>query len=172
MRVMILPSCAPPALPNNMPHFTITRRVKLTPDQAYAIAADVASYKDFLPLLERSTVRGQKIKNADGETFYADMAIGYAKLGLRESFKSHVVCDEQLRTVTATSNDGPIKSLRAVWHITGQAAQQVDITFTVDYAFKSMMLQVMARGLMDFAAQKIMQAFEDRGRALYGVALS
>lgn len=49
---------------------------------------------------------------------------------------------------------------------------KADVSITVEYTMKNMMLQMVAGGLTDFAAQKIMQAFEDRGKALYGNALS
>jgi coenzyme Q-binding protein COQ10 len=154
-----------------VPHFSTSRKVDITVDQAFAIAADVGSYRDFLPLVERSTLRGARTKTDHGESFDADLAVGYSKLGVRESFTSHVVCDPLNSTVTATSNDGPMRSLKAVWKITSQPGGTAEVSITVDYALKSMMLQMMARGLMDFAAQKIMQAFEERGRALYGSRL-
>ena len=153
-----------------MPHFSTIRRVAITADQAFAIAADVGSYKDFLPLLERSTIRGERTKTSNGESFDADLAVGYTKLGVRESFKSHVVCDTRNRTVTATSSDGPMKSLKAIWKIVPQSDGKTEVSISVDYALKSSMLQLLARGLVDFAAQKVMQAFEERGRQLYPTA--
>jgi coenzyme Q-binding protein COQ10 len=155
-----------------MPHFSTTRRVNITPDQAYAIAADVASYKDFLPLLKRSVIRGARKKDGEVETFDADLMIAVEKLRVRESFTSHVTADASNRTVTATSSDGPMKSLKAVWKISSQTDGKAEVSITVDYTLKSMLLQLAASGLMDFAAQKIMQAFEERGAALHGSALS
>jgi len=40
-------------------HVAVKRAVPLTLHQAFAIAADVASYKEFLPLCTRSTIRGE-----------------------------------------------------------------------------------------------------------------
>jgi ribosome-associated toxin RatA of RatAB toxin-antitoxin module len=59
-----------------------------------------------------------------------------------------------------------------VWKILGADNNNTDVSITVDYTMKNMMLQMVAGGLTDFAAQKIMQAFEDRGRSLYGNVLS
>jgi coenzyme Q-binding protein COQ10 len=47
-----------------------------------------------------------------------------------------------------------------------------DINFTVDYALKSKMLQVVLSGMFDMAVRKVMSAFEERARALYGPAIS
>ena len=155
-----------------MPKFTATRRVDLTVDQAFSIAADVASYKDFLPLLKRSAIRGERKRVGDIETFDADLQVAFEKLGLRETFTSHVTTDAKNNTVTATSTDGPMKALKAVWSIISLDDNGAEVSITVDYTMKSMMLQMVAGGLTDFAAQKVMQAFEDRGRSLYGKALS
>jgi coenzyme Q-binding protein COQ10 len=154
-----------------MPHFSTSKIVSLNAAQAFAIAADVNSYKDFLPLLKRSQIRGGKTVVGDEEHFSADLQIAYAKLGFSESFTSHVTTNESLKTVTATSADGPIKSLKAIWKITEIAAQQCSVEISIDYTLKNMMLQMMAGGMMDFATQKIMHAFEDRGFSLYGTVL-
>ncbi len=155
-----------------MPNFTATRRVNLTVDQAFLIAADVGSYKDFLPLLKRSVVRGERKREGDTETFDADLQVAFEKLGLRETFTSNVTIDASNHSVTATSSDGPMKALKAVWHIVAAGESHSNVSITVDYIMKNVMLQMMAGGLTNFAAQKIMQAFEDRGRALYGNTLS
>jgi coenzyme Q-binding protein COQ10 len=155
-----------------LPKFSITRRVNLSIDQAFAIAADVASYKDFLPLLKRSVIRGERRRIGDIETFDADLQVAFEKLGLRETFTSQVTSNASDHTVTATSSDGPMKALKAVWKIVGVENGIADVSITVEYTMKSMMLQMVAGGLTDFAAQKIMQAFEARGKALYGSAVS
>ena len=58
-----------------MPVFQTTRRVAVPPDVAFAVAADVGSYREFLPLLQRSTVRGQKRPTSTGEAFDAELAM-------------------------------------------------------------------------------------------------
>ena len=155
-----------------MPKFSTTRRVNLTVEQAFAIAADVASYKDFLPLLKRSAIRGERKRVGDTEIFDADLQVAFEKLGLRETFTSQVTCNTSDHTVTARSSDGPMKALKAVWKIQTADDGKTEVSITVDYTMKSMMLQMVTGGLTDFAAQKVLQAFEDRGRALYGNALS
>lgn len=150
-----------------MPKFSTTRRVNITVEQAFAIAADVASYKDFLPLLKRSAIRGERKRVGDTEIFDADLQVAFEKLGLRETFTSQVTCNTSDHTVTARSSDGPMKALKAVWKIQTAHDGKTEVSITVDYTMKSMMLQMVTGGLTDFAAQKIMQAFEERGRRLY-----
>ena len=154
-----------------MPKFSTTRRVDLTVDQAFAIAADVASYKDFLPLLKRSVIRGDRKVEGHTTSFDADLQVAVEKLGFTETFTSQVTTDSETHQVTATSSDGPLKSMKTVWNIVA-AGTQTDVSITVDYTLKNMMLQLMAGGIADFAAQKIMTAFEERGRKLYAARSS
>ena len=155
-----------------MPQFSITRQVDLSATQAFAIAADVYAYKDFLPLLKCSTIRGPRTREGAVECFDADLQVGYDKLSLNETFTSHVIADHDKCTVTAISSDGPIKSLNAVWKISAVSERKTQVSFVVDYTLKNKLLQMMVGGLTSFAAEKIMVAFENRGRALYGAASS
>jgi coenzyme Q-binding protein COQ10 len=155
-----------------VPRFSTSRLVDLSPEHAFAIAADVASYKEFLPLLKRSVIRGTVHRVGAIERFDADLQVALEKMGIRESFTSHVATDTETMTVSASSTDGPMKHLNVVWTIAAAADGKAQVSFSVDYAMKNMMLQMLAGGLTDYAAQKIMAAFEDRGRALYGASVS
>ncbi|MEO6610048.1 MAG: type II toxin-antitoxin system RatA family toxin [Aestuariivirga sp.] len=145
----------------------MTRRVLITAEQAFGIAADVGSYKEFLPLVARSTVRGLKKISSTKTQFSGDLQIRIEKLGREESFTSHVETDSESRLVTATSSDGPVKSLTAIWKIEPQGSA-ADVTISIDYVLKSMLLQLAAGKFMDYAAQKILNAFEARANELYG----
>lgn len=151
-----------------MAHFHLTRRVNITADQAFAIAADVGSYKEFLPLVVRSTVRGPKHISGSKAQFEGDLQIRVDKLNLTENFTSAVETDSERRQVTATSSDGPVKSLTAVWEIEPQGGTAADVTIKVDYVLRSMLLQLAAGRLVDYAALKILNAFEARADQLYG----
>jgi coenzyme Q-binding protein COQ10 len=139
--------------------------VAVAPDVAYAVASDVAAYKEFLPLLERSTIRGTPITSNNLTTFHAELAVGYAKLNLRETFLSKVTCDPSTKTVTATSNDAPFRDMKTVWSIKEMHGHS-DVTISIDYAMRSMLLQFALVGAMDMAVNKIMAAFEARAQAL------
>jgi coenzyme Q-binding protein COQ10 len=154
--------------PEAMAHFELTRRVGITADQAFAIASDVASYKEFLPLVVRSTVRGARQITGAKAKFAGDLQIRIDKLNLTENFTSQVETDSDLRQVTATSSDGPVKSLTAIWDIAPLGDGAADVTIKVDYVLKSMLLQLAAGRLVDYAAQKILNAFEERAAVLYG----
>ena len=45
-----------------MPNFSVSRSVPYTADQVFAIARDVARYKEFLPLVRRSLAHSAGIE--------------------------------------------------------------------------------------------------------------
>ena len=144
-----------------MPQFKTSRLLHVPPDVAYEIAADVESYKNFLPLMHRSTIRGGRLPVGSGEKFLAELVVAYEKLGLKESFVSEVVTDPIARTVTATSAEGPMKSLSTSWEIR-EVPGGSEVSVKIDYAFKNKLMQIAFAGMMDLAAAKIMKAFENR----------
>ena len=152
-----------------MPTFKTVRSVAVPFDVAFEVASDVASYKLFLPLLERSVIRG-KVHEDDGiRTFDAELAVGYAKLGLREAFVSRVVCDKAKGTVTATSRDAPFKDMKTVWAIR-QMGNATDVSISIDYAMRSPLMQLAVSGAMSMAVEKVMSAFEQRAKLLYSAS--
>ncbi len=150
-----------------MPYLAVERVVQLSAGQAFAIAADVASYKTFVPLVTRSVVRGTVEKLDDVEKFAADLTVAVERLNLRESFTSTVEADAARKTVIAISQDGPMKNLKAVWKISALGENQARISIEIDYQFKNMLLQIAAGGFMNSAVQRVLEAFESRGRELY-----
>jgi coenzyme Q-binding protein COQ10 len=152
---------------DELPKFSVTRRVNFSPQQIYAVVADVGSYKEFLPLIERSTVRGRK-PTVDGiEIFSADLVVAYHPLRIQEEFTSQVEADASKLSVTTVSFGNAVKKLHGMWQIKGVSANSSDIVFSVDYELKSMMLRVLMGGMFDAAVRKIMNAFEARAQSLY-----
>lgn len=155
-----------------MPNFSVSRSVPYTADQVFAIARDVARYKEFLPLVKRSIVRGAKADAQGREHFEGELTVAYDKLRIEEVMTSRVTVDPAALTVTARSDQGPVKHLVSEWKIVPTGDNRCDINFTVDYTLKSKMLQMVLSGMFDMAVRKVMSAFEERARVLYGPAIS
>ena len=171
MRAKTSPGCGRPgsATPDTdeVPKFSTTHRVDFTPQQIFAVIADVGSYKEFLPLVERSTVRNRKPAIDDNENFGADLLVGYKKMGIQESFSSQVQISLKDLSVNAVSTGNAVKKLVSSWQIAAVENGKSDITFAVDYEMKSPLLQMIMKGMFDSAARKIMGAFEARAEKLY-----
>ena len=150
-----------------MPKFSTTHRVDFTPQQIFAVVADVGSYKEFLPLVERSTVRNRKPPVDGNENFGADLLVGFKKMGIQESFSSQVQTSLKDFSVSAVSSGNAVKKLVSSWKIAAIEDGKSEIIFAVDYEMKSPMLQMIMKGMFDSAARKIMGAFEARAAKLY-----
>jgi coenzyme Q-binding protein COQ10 len=155
-----------------MPQFSVTRSVPYGAEQVFAIARDVARYKEFLPLVKRSIVRGTRTDEQGREQFEGELTVAYDKLRIEEVMTSRVTVDSKALTVTSRSDQGPVKHMVAEWKIVPTGDNRCDINFSVDYALKSKMLQMVLSGMFDMAVRKIMSAFEERARKLYGPAIS
>lgn len=155
-----------------MPNFSVTRSVPYTAEQVFAIARDVARYKEFLPLVKRSIVRNVTTQEDGRESFEGELTVAHDTLRIEEVMTSRVTVDPQALTVTARSNQPPVKHLESEWRIVPTAENRCDITFTVDYQLKSRTLQFVLSGMFDLAVRKVMSAFEERARVLYGPAIS
>src|SRR5437879_4789858 len=119
-----------------MTKFSVSRDVPFSADQVFAIARDVEHYKGFLPLVKKSIVSNMKMLPDGRSSFDAELMVSYQKLGISETLHSHVIVDENSRTVSATSSEGPVKQLNSEWKIV-DVPGGAQIQFTVDYVLKS-----------------------------------
>lgn len=148
-----------------MPKFDTTRRVPHSPEQMFALVADVEKYPLFLPMCEALTVRSRKER--DGVTvLVADMSVGYK--AIRETFTSQVVLRPEDLTIEAKYIDGPFKYLRNEWTFHAAPGGGCDVGFAIDYEFKSRMLGALMGAVFDRAFRAFSSAFEARADQIYG----
>ncbi|MFT3986785.1 type II toxin-antitoxin system RatA family toxin [Aestuariivirga sp.] len=151
-----------------MSTFKVSRHVPYTVDQIFEVASNVGHYNQFIPLVKKSIITNAQDLPDGRRSFMADLHFAYKKLGISDVLRSHVTVDPATHSVKATSNEGPVKSLVSEWRITPGANGGSDITFMVDYTLKSRSLQFLLSGMFDLAVRKIMNAFEERAKKLYG----
>lgn len=147
-----------------MPRHHETRRLAYSSEQMFDLVADVARYGEFLPW-----VVAVRTRSDTPVRLVADIVVGFA--GLREHFTSQV--DKQ-RPATSSADgrihveylDGPLKYLRNDWFFV-PAGQGCTIDFTVDFAFKSRVFELLAGQVFGAALRRMITAFEERAAALY-----
>ncbi|MBN8847286.1 MULTISPECIES: type II toxin-antitoxin system RatA family toxin [unclassified Sphingomonas] len=142
-----------------MPRHKETRRLPYTPEQMFDLVADVGRYAEFLPWVVAMRVRS----DTSTETI-ADMIVGFK--GLRETFTSRVV-KERPAAVHVDYIDGPLKFLHNDWGFRADG-DGCFVDFSVDFAFKNRVFEMMAGQVFAAALRKMIGAFEDRAAALYG----
>jgi coenzyme Q-binding protein COQ10 len=149
-----------------MPKFEATRRVAHTPDEMFALVADVEKYPEFLPLCESLNVRSRKER--DGRTvLVADMSVGYK--AIRETFTTQVLLNPDEKLIDVKYIDGPFKYLTNVWRFE-PASDGCFVRFFIDYEFKSRILAMVMGTMFDRAFRMFAEAFEKRADAVYGKA--
>jgi coenzyme Q-binding protein COQ10 len=147
-----------------MPKFEATRRVAHTPEQMFALVADVEKYPEFLPLCESLGVRSRKER--EGKTvLVADMSIGYK--AIRETFTTQVLLNPAERVIDVKYIDGPFRYLSNIWSFE-PASDGCFVRFFIDYEFKSRILAMVMGTMFDRAFRMFAEAFEKRADAIYG----
>jgi coenzyme Q-binding protein COQ10 len=149
-----------------MPQFQTRRRVAFTPEQMYALVADVERYPEFLPLCEGLRIHS-RTPEGTGEVLVTEMEVGY--LAIRERFTSRVTLDPDTPFVLATYVDGPFRHMENRWNFL-PVAGGCDVDFFISYEFKNMMLQMLVGSMFDHAFRRFTEAFESRAREIYGAA--
>jgi coenzyme Q-binding protein COQ10 len=131
-----------------------------TPEQMFDLVADVKRYQEFLPWVAATRVR------SDSETLMiADLVVGFRSL--KETFASRVT-KARPHSLKVEYIEGPLKFLHNSWKFKPDGKGGSDIDFCVDFAFKSRIFESLAGQMFDRALRRMIGAFEDRARELYG----
>lgn len=148
-----------------MPTHSETRQLPYTARQMYDLVADVAAYPEFLPWTAAARVRSVTPQPDGSEVMEADLVVSFKVF--RERFTSRVVLWSEAQKIDTEYLDGPFKYMKSNWAFTDNAAG-CDVAFFVDFEFRNRFLQAAAGVFFHEAMQRIVRAFEARGKALYG----
>ncbi|MDR3515283.1 MAG: type II toxin-antitoxin system RatA family toxin [Azospirillaceae bacterium] len=141
-----------------MPTHAEKRLLPYTPDQMYALVADIEKYPEFLPWCLAARIRRREENN-----IVADLIIGFKMV--RERFTSKVILGDHRIDVSYT--EGPFQYLNNHW-IFDPAPEGCRVDFFVDFEFRSKILQKIMGVLFGEAVRRMVAAFEGRALALYG----
>lgn len=147
-----------------MPQFETRRPVPQSPDQMFALVADVEKYPEFLPLCEGLVVRSRKER--DGKALLvADMTVGYK--AIRETFTTQVLLNPDERAIDVKYLDGPFRYLDNRWRFNALPDGGCEVHFFIDYEFKSRILGAVMGSMFDRAFRMFSEAFEARATKIY-----
>ena len=136
-----------------------TRIVPYTPEQMFALVADVEKYPEFLPW-----VMGARVSRESETQLTAELIVGFKMI--RESYVSRVTLEPH-RKVDVAYERGPFRHLTNQWIFT-EVEEGCRIEFFLDFEFRSRLLQRLIGALFNEAVRKMVGAFETRARKLYG----
>lgn len=143
-----------------MPRHKEQRLLPYTPEQMFDLVADIERYPDFLPW-----VTGARIAKRVDNVVYADVLVGFKMI--RERYTSRVTLDRPGR-IDVHYETGPFKHLENQWQFLPQNGGCL-IDFYLDFEFRSRVLQMVIGAIFFEAVRKMVAAFENRAKQLYGV---
>ncbi len=94
----------------------------------------------------------------------ADLVISFKVF--RERFGSRVVLWPEQQKIDTRYLDGPFKHLESTWQFK-DVDEGCEVSFSVDFEFKSRLLQGAAGMFFNEAMQRVVRAFEGRAKELY-----
>lgn len=130
-------------------------------EQLMQLIRDVGSYPEFLPWCINSRV----LKKYNDNEFDAELTIGYKHL--RQRYTSHVKVDPKAKTINVYAISGPFSNLRNFWQFES-LKKGCNITFTLEFEFKSMILSRLLHTFFCKAVHAMVDSFEKRANFLYG----
>ena len=142
-----------------MPRHSETRNLPYTPEQMFELVADVQRYQEFLPWVAAVRMR------SDSETLMiADLVVGFKSI--KETFTSRVT-KQRPHKITVQYVEGPLKYLENDWVFEPDGRGGTNLSFCVDFAFKSRLFEALAGQMFDRALRRMIVAFEARAHQLY-----
>lgn len=148
-----------------MPTHSETRFLPYTPDEMYALVADVGSYPKFLPWNSAARIRSRSPQPNGSEVMEADLVISFKVF--RERFGSRVVLWPAAHRIETEYLDGPFKYMKSSWTFR-PATGGCEVDFFVDFEFRNAILQGIIGVVFNEAMQRVVRAFERRAAELYG----
>ena len=134
-----------------------------TPEQMFALVADVERYPEFLPWCVACRIR----KRETPTSFTTDLQVGF-KL-VREQFTSRVTL-EPSHAIAVTYLNGPFEHLTNEWKFAA-VPEGTAVDFFLTFEFKSRLLQSLIGVLFEEAVHRMVSAFETRAEKLYAPIL-
>lgn len=143
-----------------MPARTVAHTVPYTPEQLFDLVADVEHYPLFVPNWAAARI----IKRIPGG-YQTDQIVRFGPL--REEFitETHL---ERPHSITVKDVKGPFDHLQILWIFTGIPEGACHIALTVDVELRSRALQAASRIMAGDSAERMVHAFEERARHVYG----
>ena len=133
--------------------------------QMFALVADIELYPEFLPWCVALRIAG---RNRDGDVEYltSEMVIAYRVF--REKFPQSRRLRPANCRIDVNYVDGPFRSLKNGWAFRARPDGGSSVDFSIDFEFRSLVLQATAQAVFERAFLKMSEAFVERARSVYG----
>ncbi|MDQ6969205.1 MAG: type II toxin-antitoxin system RatA family toxin [Mariprofundus sp.] len=143
-----------------MRSFEETRLVQCSAKEMFDIVLDIEAYPLFLPWVADASILSRQSGELTAELI-ADLA------GSRHSFKTidRFVAN---KLVEIRLLEGPFRFLESIWTFDPVDEASCKVHFSIEFEFRSMMLDIVASPIFSTACKSMVQAFEQRALELKG----
>jgi coenzyme Q-binding protein COQ10 len=142
-----------------MPQHNEKRVLPYTALQLFDLVAAIEHYPAFLPWCKAA-----RILERNDEAVTADLIIGYKMF--QEKFTSLVTLNRP-HSIAVQYKSGPLAHLSNQWIFKPLGKNECELSFYVDFDFRSSLLRGAMQIFFDKALVKMVQAFEARAKELY-----
>lgn len=142
-----------------MPLHTERQVLPYSKQQLFDLVLDVEKYPQFLPWCRAARI----LKRGENE-FLAELVISFAHLS--ESYVSRVTFSAP-ETIDVALVRGPFEHLTNNWRFLACENGDTMIDFSLDFKFRSRMLEKLIGSLFSKATAKMVSAFKTRAEILY-----
>jgi coenzyme Q-binding protein COQ10 len=149
-----------------MPSHEERRVLPFTPEEMFAIVADVEKYPEFVPGCSALRIRKRETKG-DLVVLTAEMMVAFR--GLRERYTSIVTLNRLDGAIDARHLEGPFERLDTRWRFRPRDPG-CEVHFFIDFAFRSRILSTVAHLFFDGVARRMTDAFVARAEKLHGAS--
>ena len=143
-----------------MPKFDTVRTVPHTPEQMFALVADVERYPEFLPWCSAAEI----LEESD-QQMRARLTVG--KAGIHQSFTTVNDLEPGSRIDMHLEN-GPFTALHGVWEFRALSDHACKISLDLQFSYSGPVVKATLGPLFNHAANTLVDAFSQRAKELYG----
>lgn len=138
------------------------RWLPFTPEQLFALVADVESYPEFLPWCVSTRIVGRESESCQ----LVDMTVGFKMM--QETYTSRVSLTPH-SAISVESVRGPFRVLVTDWKFAAAPQGGTYVAFDIRFEFRSRLLQAMIGAVFAEACRVMVRSFEKRAECLYRV---
>lgn len=143
----------------------VVRTLAYRPEQLLALVGDVKSYPEFIPWVTSMRTWNASEHKGGVSQLDAEVTIGFSFL--TERFATRVLRDTGRGRVQVALLYGPFRHMSNVW-LFESCPGGTRVEFTIDFEFKTRILDELLKANMSTAINRLMKCFEDRAEVLYG----
>ena len=141
-----------------MRSFEETREIACSAATMFDIVMDIEAYPSFLPWVAGATILTRQAGELSAELI-ADLA------GSRHSFQTidRFVTN---KLIEVRLLEGPFRFLESIWTFEPISDERCKVHFSIEFEFRSMMLDMVASPIFATACKSMVQSFEKRAMEL------